>query len=285
MPLLSEQKSSQTAQGIAMLRAAHQLIDSHPKILDDPIILRMLEDATRLRLRDHPQAYQTPRLRALRVQALVRSRFAEDELAAAVTGGVRQFVILGAGLDTFAYRQPAWAASLQIFELDQPASQATKLRLLQAAGISVPSNLAFLEIDFEKTPLRSVLQRSQFNFTEPAFFSCLGVFMYLTQDTVTSILRFVAATPAPGGIVFSFANRTALPGTPPQPSVTESKAAQLGEPWLTTARSATLEPELLGLGFSKVQFLTPRMIQANYLQNRPDGLPVPRRTSVVSARV
>jgi len=271
--------------GIAVLRAAHQLIDSAPKILDDPIILRMLDDTTRLRLRERPEVYQTSRLKALRVQALIRSRFAEDRLAAAVTRGIRQFVILGAGLDTFAYRQPAWAAGLQIFELDQPASQATKRHTLAIAGIPIPANLAYLEIDFEKGSLRSVLQQSHFNFAEPAFFSCLGVMMYLTQAAVNSILRFVVCTPPPGEIVFSFANRAAQPGLPAQASATEQKAAQLGEPWLTTAQPDILERELLGLGFSELLFLTPAMMLEQYLQNRTDGLPVPSQSSILSAKI
>ena len=282
---MPEQKSSETALGIAILRAAHQLIDNEPKILDDPISMRMLDDATHLRIRNHPEAYQTARLKALRVQAVVRSRFAEDRLAAAVTHGVRQFVILGAGLDTFAYRQPAWAAGLQIFELDQPASQVTKRRLLETANISVPPNLAYLEIDFEKDSLRSVLEGGHFNFMEPAFFSCLGVLMYLTEDAVNSILRFVVSTHPPGEIVFSFANRAAQPGISSRVSTTERKAAKLGEPWLTKAQPDILEEELRGLGFSEIMFLTPKMILEQYLQNRPDGLPVPRQSSILSAKI
>jgi methyltransferase (TIGR00027 family) len=282
---LPEQKSSQTALGIAVLRAAHQLIDGQPKILKDPVILRLLDEPTRLRLRDHPEAYQTERLRALRVQALVRSRFAEDQLAEAVQHGIEQFVILGAGLDTFAYRQPAWASRLQIFELDQPASQATKRRLLETAGIGAPPNLEYLEIDFEKDSLHAVLERSHFNFSEPAFFSCLGVLMYLTAPAVHSILRFVASTPAPGGIVFSFANRTAQPALPYQATVTESHAAQAGEPWLTTTQPGTLDTELRSLRFSEILLLTPAMVLAQYLRNRQDALPVPRQASIVSAKI
>jgi methyltransferase (TIGR00027 family) len=282
---LPEHKTSQTAQGIAVLRAAHQLIDSPPKILDDPIILRLLDDATRQRLRDHPEAYQTPRLKALRVQALVRSRFTEDRLAAAATHDITQFVILGAGLDTFAYRKPTWASRLQIFEMDQPASQATKRRVLQTAGIVAPPNLEYLEIDFEKDSLPSVLEHSHFDFREPAFFSCLGVLMYLTSAAVHSILCFAASTPPSSEIVFSFANRAAQPDLPDQVSATQQKAALVGEPWLTTAQPDLLAEELHSLGFSDVLFLTPAMILDRYLRNRPDGLPVPRQTNIVSAKI
>jgi methyltransferase (TIGR00027 family) len=282
---LTEHKASQTAQGISVLRAAHQVIDGSPKILEDPIIVHMLDQATRLRLRDRPEIYQTKRLRGLRVQALVRSRFAEDRLAEAVRRGLRQFVILGAGMDTFAYRQPAWAKGLQIFELDQPASQVHKRRALETAGVAEPANLTFLEIDFEKDSLRTVLGRSQFNFAQAAFFSCLGVLMYLTPAAVTSILGFVASTPPPGEMVFSFANRARRDGSTGKTSATQSIAARLGEPWLSTAQPEILEGELHALGFSEVSFLTPAMIHERYLRDRPDGLPVPSQTRIVSAKI
>lgn len=117
-----EQKPSQTAADVAELRAAHQLIDNEPRILEDPVVLRLLGDACIAAIRSHPERFHMPRLQALRTHVVVRSRFAEDRLAAAVDRGIRQYVILGAGLDTFAYRQPAWAGGLRIFEVDQPAS-------------------------------------------------------------------------------------------------------------------------------------------------------------------
>ncbi|MGD0707287.1 MAG: class I SAM-dependent methyltransferase, partial [Anaerolineaceae bacterium] len=101
-----ERNPSQTAHSAAMFRAAHQLIDADPKILDDIVILRLLDKSVIDEIRDHPERLNTPRLRALRTHILVRSRFAEDRLALAASQGIDQYVILGAGLDTFAYRQP-----------------------------------------------------------------------------------------------------------------------------------------------------------------------------------
>ena len=150
------------------------------------------------------------------MQALVRSRFAEDRWLEAVERGVRQFVILGAGMDTFAYRQPAWAKVCKSSSWTSLPARPINGNLLQPAGVGVPANLTFLEIDFEKDSLHSVLERSHFNFAGPAFFSCLGVLMYLTPAAVTSILHFVASTLPPGEIVFSFANRPARPGHPEQ---------------------------------------------------------------------
>ena len=112
---MSERKASETALGVAVLRAVHQMMDGEPKILNDPVIVQMLEEETRARIQTHPELYQLPHRRALRSRVLIRSRFAEDQLAEAVTRGVKQFVLLGAGMDTFAYRQPDWANDLRIY--------------------------------------------------------------------------------------------------------------------------------------------------------------------------
>lgn len=277
---MAERKASDTALGVAVLRAVHQLTDGEPKILDDPVIVRMLDETTRTHIQNHPEDYQTPHRRALRANVLIRSRFAEDYLAEAVAHGIKQFVILGAGMDTFAYRQPAWADGLQIFELDHPASQTVKRRKLEVAKIPIPSHLEYIEVDFENDSLPSVLARSHFNFNEPAFFSCLGVLMYLTEKVVDDILEFVASMPRSSEIVFSFANQGDS-----QPSVIERNAEAVGEPWLTKFQPEELEQKLHNLGFSDIQFLTPQMIAERYIRDRQDGLMIPRRASIVSAKV
>ncbi len=277
---MTERNASETALSVTILRAAHQLIDGEPKILLDPISVRILDEAARARLQNHPEYYQTPYLAALRSRVLIRSRFAEDRLSAAVRRGVQQFVILGAGMDTFAYRQPAWAAGLRIFELDHSSSQRTKRRKLEECNIPTPPNLEYVETDFEKETVRSALERSHFNFHESAFFSCLGVLMYLTEATVNSILGFVASMPYLSEIVFSFANADSR-----QPSTIERNAEALGEPWLTKFQPGVLNQRLHGLGFSEITFLTPAMIAERYLHNRRDGLPNVRRGGIFSAKV
>ncbi len=277
---MAERKASDTAFGVAVLRAVHQLIGEEPKILDDPVIVRMLDEATRIRIQNHPQDYQTPARQALLSNVLIRSRFAEDHLAEAVARGIRQFVILGAGMDTFAYRQPTWTDKLQIFELDHPASQNAKRGKLEAARISIPANLEYVEVDFENDSLPAMLARSQFNFNAPTFFSCLGVLMYLTEEAVDTILQFVASMPRSSEIVFSFANEGDS-----QPSLIERNAAAVGEPWLTKFQPEELEQKLHKLGFSDIQFLTPKNIAERYIRDRRDGLMVPKRASIVSAKV
>ena len=121
-----ERAGSRTALGVALLRAAHQLLDGEPKILADQPIVHLLGPEGLTRLRTLADELQTPSARRLRAHVLLRSRFAEDRLADAVRRGVRQYVLLGAGLDTFALRQPAWASEITIVEIDRPETQAAK---------------------------------------------------------------------------------------------------------------------------------------------------------------
>ncbi len=145
----SERTASKTALGAARLRAAHLLLNDPPPILDDPLALRLLHPEAAHAIREHRDRLRTPVARALRGEVLVRSRYAEDCLADAVQRGVRQYVLLGASLDTFAYRQPAWAADLRIIEVDHAASQLDKQTRLRRAGIVAPPNVRYAPADLE----------------------------------------------------------------------------------------------------------------------------------------
>jgi methyltransferase (TIGR00027 family) len=139
-----DDKVSCTAIGTAYLRAAHQVFEARPRIFDDPVALSMLGPTALKRIKDRAAHYQTPEMRALRARVVLRSRFAEDRLAAAVLRGVTQYVILGAGCDTFALRQPPWARPLRIFEVDHPRTQEGKRSRLSAAGLTIPENVALV---------------------------------------------------------------------------------------------------------------------------------------------
>ena len=125
------------------MRAAHQLFETQPRILEDPSILTLLGPVALQRVKDRADHYRTPEMAALRAHVVLRSRFAEDRLAAAVLRGITQYVILGAGFDTFALRQPPWARVLKIFEVDHTGTQAMKRSHLTAAGLAMPKNAAF----------------------------------------------------------------------------------------------------------------------------------------------
>ena len=169
---MEEAQPSSTALGAAMFRAAHQLLDDPPKIFDDTFALRLCgcENETALRVQLDQVAAEIARktspdfaqiaLRHLRASVIVRSRYVEDELDRAIKLGVSQYVILGAGLDSFAYRRSDVAKVLRVFEVDHPATQAWKRERLHDLGVASPDNLGFVPIDFEKQSLIERLQKS-----------------------------------------------------------------------------------------------------------------------------
>ena len=259
------------------MRAAHQILDAPPRILEDPLAVKLLGPAAEQRIMDTADSYQTPARRGLRAHVVLRSRVAEDRLEAAVQRGVSQFIILGAGFDTFAFRQPIWAQSLKILEVDQAETQASKRVHLAAAGIPIPENVNFAAIDFERERLGDGLLRYQVSFTEPTFFTWLGVTMYLKEDAIDAVLGYVAAFPCSSEIVLTFAS----PGESPSPF--DQRAATLGEPWVSYIEPGVFEVKLRGLGFSTVEFLSREEAEERYFRQRPPDLPVPKRINIVSA--
>jgi methyltransferase (TIGR00027 family) len=234
------------------MRAAHQILDAPPRILEDPLAVRLLGPAAAQRINATVERCQTPAMRALRAHVVLRSRFAEDRLAAAVHRGVTQYIILGAGFDTFALRQPVWALPLRILEVDHEGTQTTKRTQLVAAGLTVPENAAFATIDFEHETLRDGLLRYQVSLDEPTFFSWLGVTIYLKEVAIDAVLKSVAAFPAGSEIVLTFA-----PPPGGSPSQFDQSAASLGEPWVSYFTADALGAKLRGTGFSNAEFLSP----------------------------
>jgi len=259
----------------------HQLLDGPPRILDDPVSVRLIGPETAARIVADPGRFREPRLAALRRHVVLRSRYAEDRLAEAVAAGVRQFVVVGAGFDTFAYRQPPWAEPLRIFEVDQPASQTAKRELLAKAGIPAPANLTYVALDIERLPLRETLAGAGLDLRHPAFFSCLGVLVYLTRDAVTDLFGLVTGFPAGSELVLTYSGGESADD---DPASLAARARELGEPWLSRFSADELAAELGRAGFREVEFLS-RERAAAYLGRRDDGLEPPRRVRIVSARV
>jgi len=248
------------------------------------VIAQLLGPAATVRIRATPERFNVPDVRALRSHVVLRSRYTEDRLAEAVERGVRQFLVLGAGLDTFAYRQPSWARALRIFEVDQPASQQAKRQRLRAAGIPVPSNVQFIEADFEHRTLHDILADGGVALNQPAFISWLGVTVYLTEPAIDAVFRFVASLPRSSELVFTFYTKEATEGR--RQSALAARAAELGEPFVTWFEPEALEAKLRGFGFSDVSFLTPEEAIARYFSEiRTDRLPPPRRINTASAVV
>src|SRR5580658_8858725 len=176
-----EARPSRTALRVAMRRAAHQLFDS-PKVLDDPIAVRIIGTGALEQLEAGRLREATGLARGLRAFMAARSRYAEDALARSVGRGARQYVVLGAGLDTFAYRNPYGESALRVFEVDYPATQEWKRQQLEEARIAVPQSVTYVPVDFERQTLREGLQLARFDSTKPTFFSWLGVTMYLSEE-------------------------------------------------------------------------------------------------------
>ena len=267
---MQEGKFSRTAQRVAIRRAAHQLLDQ-PRVLDDPLALRIIGVEAAEELQSNPKENHKFS-RAFRAFMVARSRYAEDQLAHAVSRGVRQYVVLGAGLDTFACRNPhPW---LRVFEVDHPATQAWKRGQLQAASIVVSPSLTFVPVDFEQQTLADGLRLSGFNTNDAAFFSWLGVTPYLTHAACMATLSFIAKMPPGSGVVFDFAvDRKLLNfGQKMALDALSRRVAAAGEPLQLFFDPGKLQEELIGLGFRRTEFLQGEQINARYFKDRSDGL-------------
>jgi methyltransferase (TIGR00027 family) len=267
---MQEQTFSRTAQRVAIRRAAHQLLDL-PRVFDDPLALRIIGSEAAEELRSNPKEDHAFS-RAFRAFMAARSRYAEDELARAVALGVRQYVVLGAGLDTFAYRNPH--AGLRVFEVDHPATQLWKREQLQEAVIPIPPSLNFVPTDFERQTLADGLAQSEFNATAAAFFSWLGVTPYLTRDACMATLGFIAKMPAGSGVVFDFAVDPELlnAGQRQALDALSARVARYGEPFQLFFDPAKLQQDLEMLGFHRTEFLQGKQLNERYFKDRKDGL-------------
>jgi methyltransferase (TIGR00027 family) len=284
LPGETDREASRTALGTAYLRAAHQLLDAAPKILEDPVAVRLLGEGVGPKICESAERYQNPEAKALRSHVVLRSRFAEDRLAAAVQRGVSQYVILGAGFDTFAFRQPDWAKSLKIFEVDHPDTQSLKRSFLTKAGLDVPANVRFAQIDFEHESLLEGLCRHHVSLEEPAFFSWLGVTVYLKEAAIDAVLKSMAAYPSGSEVVLTFKQpmvQTAGKAAEAAQKLAEN-VASVGEPFVSFFEPKAMEAKLLSAGFGKVEFLDLETAGTRYFASRPADLPKPKHINIVS---
>lgn len=256
---------SRTAVAAAAHRAVHQIVEDG-RFFRDPLALKILGADAEALVRD---AEEHPSRRRMRVFIAVRSRFAEDSLAAAVAQGVSQLVVLGAGLDTYAYRSP-FESRLRIFEVDHPATQAWKRGRLAEAGIPIPDWLTFAPIDFEQKTLADGLDAAGFDPAQASFFTWLGVVPYLTESAIFGTLGFVAGLAGAAQVVFDYSN-------PPESFALEQRArhdvraarvSELGEAWVSFFEPAALHARLAGLGFTEIEDLGPSQIAARYFPDR-----------------
>jgi methyltransferase (TIGR00027 family) len=269
---MEEARPSRTALRVALRRAAHQLYDAKPLVLDDPIAIPILGNAYAEELHRTPTRPDRPFSIALRAFLVARSRYAEDKLARAVSEGVMQYVLLGAGLDTFAHRNPY--PHLRVFEVDHPATQQWKRELLETGDLPTPANLTYVPVDFERQSLPEQLHSAGFNPLNATLFAWLGVVPYLTLEAFRSTISFIAAQPHGTGVVLDYVQpRSALPFL--EKLAHDSLAARVklaGEPFRLFFTPAEIAAELTA--FRNCEDLGSDEINTRYFSNRTDNLKV-----------
>jgi methyltransferase (TIGR00027 family) len=267
-----EGQPSRSARGMALHRAAHQLLDS-PLVFEDRLALSILGGDAELEIRAQAPWYRANG--AIRAFTAVRSRYAEDELKSAVARGVSEVVILGAGLDTFAYRN---TLPVHVYEVDGAATQAWKRVRLREAGITIPNSVVFVPVDFETQTLEEGLHDAGFRSDLPAFLSLLGVVVFLQSSTVMNIAQFVGALPRGSTLVFDYGlPASALDAA--QLAEREHIARDLaagGEPLVSFFDPQELASALRRFGFAEIEDFGYREMNARYLAGRADGLEVGR---------
>jgi len=267
----------------AAARAAHLIVDKPPFIFADTCAAAVLGDRAEELIGYHRQHGSHPILSAARAQVVCRSRYAEDRLAAAAATGVRQYVLLGAGLDSFGYRSPL-AAAVRVFEVDHPETQAWKQSALAAAGMRVPPSVVFVAADLaavspasgERGPdaLGSKLRIAGFDFGEPAVISWLGVLMYLDRDAIARTLAVIAGC-APGTELiadYMLPRELRDDAGDQYVELVGPTAAERGEPWLSFFAPVEMSKLLAQHGFGGSEHARQRDAVPADLWRRADAL-------------
>lgn len=271
---MAMEKHSLMAERVGIGRAAHQFMDSGPVIFADPLARPLIGAHGEAWLQQNIKWLRQEGMRRTRMLLALRSRFAEEELLRAVEGGTRQYVILGAGLDSFAYRRPEWAAALTVYEVDHPATQRWKQERLAEADIAVPENVRFVPLDFNEHSLADELAAAGFRRDAPACFSWLGVTYYLPRESVMGTLQYIAGLPAARQVVFDYAVDAATLPEKYHEIVTlvRGYTARTGEPWTTWFNPESLIADLRSLGFAEANHVEVNDLLARYGGDVDDDL-------------
>ncbi|MEP3890553.1 MAG: class I SAM-dependent methyltransferase [Hellea sp.] len=294
-----EGKPSQTAFLTAVQRGHHFHTAPEPKVLRDNLALDLagLENlqAAQVYIDKMIQVFsalsddETASIFMGRIDGSVcmRSRVVEEELAIARERGLKQLVILGAGLDSTAYRCLDLTKVLDVFEVDHPSTQAWKKEQVKAAGITVPDNLSYVSFDFENQTLGEALKLGGVKTDSMTFFTWLGVHMYLTDAAVKSTLNVLGAYPKGSEIVMDFISPSyVLAGGVPENSVEQLQkvVTEMGEPIKSRYYEAELEEILKTAGFSEVKYLSAKWLVDNYLGGDKAAFDMPdEATSILTA--
>jgi methyltransferase (TIGR00027 family) len=266
-----------TAVRTALWRALHLELDSEPYVFEDVIGLELVAPDSGWQNRQD----MSPFTRPFRASILARARFVEDLVAEHVARGISQYVILGAGLDTFVQRKPELAAGMQIFEIDQPATQEWKRKRLIELGFGIPPFLHFVTVNFEAGDAwQQRLGASGFDFKKSAVVASTGVSMYLTKEAIMATLRQVAKLMHGSTFVMSFMLPIELNEPEIRPSVERAAAGAKanGTPWLSFFTPVEMLAMASEAGFGKVEHVSAAVLTERYFAHRTDGLRPPNNS-------
>lgn len=266
-----------TAARVALWRALHVQADAPPHVFEDEIGLKLVAPADGWQKRPD----MSPFTRPFRASIVARARFIEDLVAGEADRGARQYVILGAGLDTFAQRRPELAARLQVFEVDQPGPQAWKRQRLLDLGFGIPPFLRFVPVDFEagETWWQRLLAEG-FDPAERAVVASTGVSMYLTREAIAAMLRDVAGLAAGSTLALSFLLPIELADPEMRPGIQRAidGARANGTPFLSFFTPAEIVALARQAGFREVRHVAASELAERYFAGRADGLRPPNNT-------
>lgn len=272
MPIEHAETPNSTAVRVALWRAMHVQVDSPPHVLEDEIGLKLVAPDNRWRDRPdmHPEG-----TRGYRASIVARARFIEDLAIEEVARGVSQYVLLGAGLDTFAQRRPDIAASLQVFEVDQPGTQRWKRQRLIELGFGIPDWLKLVPVNFEAgESWWDLLQANGFDVHRPALVSSTGVSMYLTRDAIVAMLRRVAALPT--GSTFAMTFLLPLELLPaqerPRHEAVYERARAAGTPFISFFTPDQIVALAREAGFLHARHVSAADLTQRYFAGRVDSL-------------
>lgn len=281
---MDEFTASRTALATSLMRAAHTRLDADP-LIDDSWGDRLVPESMRDMIRNAALGRMdaTARLKAMAApdgivdaslqrspayaNVITRTRYTEDALQAAVRAGVRQYVLVGAGFDSFSLRRPAFAADLEIFEIDHPATQGLKIQRIQELGITLPDSVNFIASDLSQESVAAALARSAFRNDVAAFFSWLGVSMYLTQAANLATLNSIARSALPGSeLVLTYIDQRLLGSQSENFLALQERLASLGEPVLSGFDPKTFGRTLNDCGLELREDLTGEEIARRYVR-------------------
>ncbi|MBK7518873.1 MAG: class I SAM-dependent methyltransferase [Gammaproteobacteria bacterium] len=266
-----------TAVRTALWRALHVQVDEPPHVFEDEVGLKLVAPDDDWRNRPDMSLITKP----FRAAILARARFIEDLVEEQVASGVGQYVLLGAGLDSFAQRKPKLASQLRVFELDQPESQEWKRQRLLATGFGIADHLKLVPVDFEAgNNLLERLVASGFDAKRPAVVTSTGVSMYLTKDAIMATLRQIATFASGSTFVMSFLCPIEM--LDPEIRIGVERAAEgaraSGTPWISFFKPNEIMALAREAGFENVQHVSAADLAERYFAGRTDGLRPPNNS-------